>query len=185
VVCIGKNQEGKLEAPGGGFEINQDGPGSFVSCSTWAPRTTELAWDPKQGCTHTSLNRPAGKYLVFLTSKEGSGIHDWKWVELKDDQSKVEADLTMDPARLGDLEVKVDPNFKTKSVHCTPLDVDGRLPLPDVETILSQWTSGKIDNGKAVIQGLREGKYQINAGKVTKEVEVIAGKRVEVEIKGP
>jgi hypothetical protein len=190
VGCLGKNPKGQLEAPGVGFEL---GKGNMsATCSTWAPRNTKLAWDQKTGSgTHKHTNRPAGRYLVYLRGRAGpqkdgpinyEGYHDWKWVELKDDKSKVTVDLTIDPSNQGNLEVQVTGSPKDAVVTYLPLDADGRLPLPEAHRYFSASSSAKLEGGKAIIRGLREGKYQVACGGATADVEVKRATTVTVKM---
>ena len=170
--CLGKSPDGKLEDPGVGAKTDAS-PGGGTNL-TWKPRNTTLRWDAKSGSgSHQHVNRPPGRYLVYLRSgrsdPSGSQTHyegycDWKWVELRDEKSPVVADLEIAPANQGTLEVVVHGSTKESSVVYVPLDDDGQLPLAGAHYYLSGTSSAKIDDGKAVIRGLREGKYQVAMG---------------------
>jgi hypothetical protein len=185
VGTLGKNAKGELDAPTVGSEV---GKGTMAMTS----RNTRLAWDDKSGSgTHKHTNRPPGRYLVYLRGRAGpqkggliecEGYHDWKWVEIKDDKSKVTVDLTIDPSNQGNLEVQVAGAPKDAVVTYLPLDADGRLPFPDAHRYVSISSSAKLDNGKALIRGLREGKYQVACGDATMDVEVKRAATVPVKL---
>jgi hypothetical protein len=89
------------------------------------------------------------------------GYYDWKWVELKDAASKVTLDLAVDPSRLGELEVSLPTGSKQWIVVYVPVDEEGQLPLPAALTYRMLSSSALVEDDRAVIRNLREGKYQI------------------------
>ncbi len=199
VGCLGRNPEGKLEAPGIGLKL--DGPSSSGTCLTWKPRNTTLSWDAKANrLTHKHVNRPPGWYLVYVRGNRRDlprggfsydGYYDWKWVEIKGDKSKVTVDLTIDPGNLGTVEVTLSGPTKASAVTYLPLDENGQMPFPDAHGYKSASSSAKIEGGKAVIRGLREGKYQIAVGPwqhgtllpaAKADVEVKRGSTTRVEL---
>ena len=182
VGCLGKDPKGQLECPGVGFPVNQGA--SSATCTTWKPRNTTLSWKDKTGGMHRHTARPPGHYLVFLRGRtegadDSEGFYDWKWVELKDDKSKVTADLTIDFAKLGTLEVAVPGAANDSLVSYCPLDASGKLPL-DVHFFLQ--AAAKVQGGKAVIRLLREGKYQVECNGAKAEVQVKPGMTAKVEL---
>lgn len=190
VGCLGNNPKGEPEAPWVGFKL----PASKTSatCTTWAPRNTTLTWDSKTGGTHKHTNRPAGYYLVFVRGKPGvkgnglvetEGFYDWKWIELKEGKASVAVDLIIDPANQGTLEVQAPGAAKDASVAYLPLDTQGRLPLRNADPSTAGVASAKLDGGKAVIRGLREGKYQVAVGNTKADVEVKRGTTVKIELR--
>ena len=207
--CLGKSPDGRLESPGVGTKTDAS-PGGGTSL-TWKPRNTTLRWDGKsRSGTHQHVNRPPGRYLVYLRGGSSDpsssevhyeGYYDWKWVEIQDEKSAVVADLQIDPANLGTLEVAVKGPTKESSVVYLPLDDDGQLPFPGAHYQFSRTSNAKIEDGKAVIRGLREGKYQVAMGpwqqgarshdgktvlemlpSVTADVEVKRGTTVRVQL---
>ncbi len=173
VGCLGKNSEGKLEGPGTGFKLSSSA--ISASSTSWKPRSSYLSWDQKtQRLIHKHINRPPGWYLVSVRGSRpdshggGSfklsrgGYYDWKWVKIKEDAADVTVDLAIDPSNLGTVEVTLrGPTKKSAYVTYLPLDENGQLPYPEAHAYLSSTSSAKIEGGKAVIRGLREGKYQI------------------------
>ncbi len=183
VGCLGKNKGGKLESPGAGFPVSLDEPSGSVTCTTWKPRNTSLTWDKKTGLSHKSTNRPAGAYLVFVKNEES--LFDWKWVELKDDSAKITADLAIDPAQLGSLEVNVIGEApKNSSVYCLPLNDQGEIPVRDELGNFAPLSS-KIEAGKATIRQIRAGKYQLGLFRTTVTAEVKAGATTKVDLVVP
>ena len=192
VGCLGKNSEGKLESPGAGFPVSLDEPSSSATCLSWKPRNTTLAWDKKIGLSHKHTNRPAGHYLVFV--KNEKVFFDSKWVELKDDSSKVTADLSIDPAKLGSVEVSwVGRVPKDSWITCVPLDEKGELPLAAALAESSfVWAPIKanIDNGPELVGKFRdgkfrEGKYQFGLLGAKVVAEIKAGVTTKVELEPP
>ena len=200
VGCLGKNQEGKLEGPGAGFKL--DGSSHRTTCMTWKPRNSTLAWDKAAGHgSHRHVNRPPGHYLVYLRGNRTKGkyghlgyqgYYDWKWVELKDDRSEVNVDLTMDLQNVGSVEVTLRGETTEKVVTYLPLDEQGKLPLPewDCHRYMGFSCSAAIEDGKAVVKDLRPGKYQFaitlrdaRGPSVAKaDVEVQRGTTAKVEL---
>jgi hypothetical protein len=187
VGCLGKGPNGQFECPGVGFKLGEGT--SSATCTTWKPRNTTLAWKDKASGTHRHTARPPGQYLVFLRGRpdgadltaDSEGFYDWKWVELKDADSKVTVDLTIDLTKLGNVEVSVPGAADDSMVSYYPLDTNGKLPLPDVHSSLQAFA--KVRGGKAMIHLLREGKYQMACNGAKADVEVKAGMTVKTELK--
>ncbi|MBI3464117.1 MAG: hypothetical protein HY000_13830 [Planctomycetes bacterium] len=196
VGCLGRSPEGKLEGPGVSLELG--GSGRWATSTTWKPRNSTLAQDEKGRLTHKHVNRPLGKYLVYCRSTtvasdgtvQHEGYYDWKWVQIKDVKSKVPVDLTIDPSNSGMVEVTVDGPTKESSVTYLPLDEEGQLPLPEAHAYVSV-SGAKLEGGKAIIRGLREGKYQVAMGpwqpgtrlpSVKATVEVKRGSTTKVQL---
>jgi len=202
VGCLGRNPEGKMEGPAPGFKL--DGSVDSVMATTLQRRNSVLLRDKKTGIlAHKHVNRPPGWYLVYVRgnrrdSPDGrithEGYYDWKWVEIKEDKLKVTVDLTVDPGNSGTVEVTLSGPTKESSVTYLPLDENGQLPFPDAHSYLQRTSSAKIEGGKAVIRGLREGKYQVAKGpwqgdtrlpSVTADVEVKQGSTTKVVLARP
>ncbi len=151
VGCLGRNQAGKLENPTTSFPFERhppDGTADSTYAEEVARRITNLGVDFNQQIYHSHINRPPGHYLVFITGPpanapadffqwpkgKGEGYYDWKSVEVKDDRSKVVADLSVDPQKLGALAVTASPSgeaTRATNLICVPLDASGKLPLPE------------------------------------------------------
>jgi hypothetical protein len=203
VDCLGKNAEGKLETPGAGIKL--DGSCSFGNCLTWKPRNSLVRWDEKTSTgIHKHINRPPGPYLVFArashdvpTGSEGvsesvfDGYFDAQWVEIKAAGESVTADLSIEPGAAGTLEVAVLGGGNQSAVVCVPLDAQGQLPLPDAVYYLQGTCGSKLENGKAVVRVLREGKYRVAIGPwqpntllpaAAADVDVKRGQTAQVEL---
>jgi hypothetical protein len=173
VECLGQNPDGQLEAPGAGIKL--DGSCSYGNCLTWKPRNSLVRWDDVRGAgTHKHINRPPGQYLVLARASHDAppgaegmsesvfdGYFDAKWVEIKVAGESVTADLSIELAAAGSLEVAVAGGGKASTVVCVPLDAQGQLPLPEAIHYLQGTCGAKLENGKTVIRVLREGKYRV------------------------
>ncbi len=203
--CLGLNPQGKFENPRIGFQL---GGGVQLDRSTsentgrnYPPRFSSVAWDEEAGrVSHKHVNRPPGHYLVYVRGRSkpnqngrtfSEGYYDWKWVELKNDKSKAQVDLTVDPDNTGSLEVSLPDGVTAQKLSYLPLDDQGKLPLPEVECHYHVWSTSmaKFEDGKAKIKSLRPGKYQLatlrRVGRVMTakaEVEVKRGETVTVEL---
>ena len=203
VGCVGKNTEGKLEAPGAGIKL--DGSCSFGNCLTWKPRSSLVRWDEKSNTgLHKHINRPPGHYLVFARAShdvpagsEGvsesvfDGFFDAKWVQIKVAGESVATDLSVEPDAVGTLEVAAPGGGNEPAVVCVPLDAQGQVPLPEAVYYLQGTCSAKLENGKAVVRVLREGKYRVAIGPwqpdtllpaAAADVEVKRGQTARVEL---
>jgi len=189
--CLGKGPKGELEAPSVGFKLGDTTSGTST---TWSPRDSTLAWDEKTGGTHKHINRPPGRYLVYLRGRtvpadggsgliEYEGYFDWKWVELKDTKSSLTVNLTIDPSNQGSLEVRVPAAAKATKITYLPLDADDSLPLADADRYMDVTSSAKLEDGKATIRWLREGKYRLSSNKAKADIEVKRGTTTKIELK--
>ena len=189
--CLGRNKAGKLEGPGAGFKL--DGSSHRTTCTTWKPRNSTLAWDKAAGHgSHKHVNRPPGHYLVYLRGNRTKGKHgriayqgyyDWQWIELRDDKSKVNVDLTIDPQNVGSVQVSIRGETTEKVVTYLPLDEEGKLPLPewDCHRYVVFSSSVAIEDGKAVVQYLRPGRYQFAIARRRTKGSFAAKADVEVQ----
>ena len=197
--CMGLNPQGELEAEGAGFKLGSSAGGRSTDMKH-PPRFSSAAWDEEAGRgSHKHVNRPPGHYLVCVRGRSNpdqngrasyGGCYDWKWVELKNDKSKVKVDLTIDPDNTGSLEVSLPDGVTAKSVSYLPLDDQGKLPLPEVECHYQvQFTRmAKLEDGKAEIKSLRPGKYQLATLRRDRNPEVgyfgfVISAKAEVEVK--
>jgi hypothetical protein len=202
VDCLGKNPKGDLECPGAGIKL--DGSSAFANSTTWKPRNSLVRWDQKtMSGIHKHINRPPGAYLVLArashNASSGSGMSevlfdgyfDAKWVQIKAAGESVAADLSIEPEAMGALEITVRGGSKERAVVCVPLDAQGQLPLPGAVYYLQSSCGAKLENGKAVVRFLREGKYQVAIGPwqpgtllpaAKADVEVKRGQTARVEL---
>jgi hypothetical protein len=172
ITCYGLGPKGKLEGPGGGLPAR--GPGSVTSL-TWKPRNTRLSVDRSGAWTHEHTSRPPGRYLLALSGNraahpDGSvtyqGIYDWKWIDLKQEDTTIEVNLTYDPARLGRLEVEVAGAGPDARVSYVPVEPDGRDSLPGLLGYTRFTMGSPVVQGKATVRDLREGSYRIDVSPV-------------------
>jgi len=193
VACLGKSPAGKLERRSAGIDLTA--PGTSFWAGSGKPRETLVKWT-KQGrhLTHRHINRPCGKYLVSVRGHERKtpdgmltyeGYYDWKWIELTADQLDATVNLALDPTRLGTLEVTVHGARGDARVAYVPLDESGQLAFPEATRFLIWISSATVQNGKAVIRWLRQGKYQIAVSGAMTTAEVKAGQTTKVDLTVP
>ncbi len=201
VGCLGQDPKGSLESPAVGIDLRQTG--GTMSCTTWKPRNTSVSWNKKtRRLTHQHSNRPPGRYLVYVRENhllphgelECQGYFDWKWVDLTATKPNATVNLTVDPSRLGTLEVTVVGPTKETAITYIPLDEAGAPPPPQVHYYWQDASAAKLTSGKTLIKGLREGTYQVGLGpwqrgtgapSTTANVTVMRGTTVKVELNAP
>jgi hypothetical protein len=147
-----------------------------------APRVTVLNWTPKTGITFKHSRLPAGWCLVYV--RVGDWYVDWKWVDLKDDQARVKVDFAFDPAQAGTVELTA-PRTETTAT-LVPLDGDGQIPFARAAEAIQGINRVDLKAGKAVLKGLRPGKYRFTAGNgAAADVEVKKGQTAKAELVPP
>lgn len=175
---VGREPDGKVVSDGAGTKVFEDGSGGVRSL-TFPPRTAGVRiekFTPRFDFT----NLPPGRYLVF--ARGGAGAAVWEWVDVAAG-GRVEKNLTLDPAKGGTVEVKLSAG--ERDVRLVPTDLGA--PPPD-EIFLSQLSfsldlRGEPKDGTATIPHVPAGKYQVRAGSLRADVEVMAGKTATVEVK--
>jgi hypothetical protein len=181
---LGQDTGGKPHSSHCGFSLQ---PGTSAFISSLASR---LESSEKGGITFRHGSVPPGTYLVLLAWDDRP--HDWRWVEVKG-PADVRADLSLDPAALGDLEVALPAGAKERHVYLLPLDKDGRLPdkagrasalalqvgnyLPGARALAPK------DQDKVTFRGLRAGPYRVVSGEATADAAVKAGQTAQVTLK--
>ena len=202
--CRGINHLWDFASSGSSFDVSlpmQPSNRLSVGGSSGPPTTrqfkSELFADGTAGISYKHLNHRPGRYLVYVGGHPpgkrdtfDEDIYDWQWVELKNEKTKVIADLTVDPRRLGTLEVMVRGNVsdtRFKGLRFTPLDPMGRVPLPDSDDFDSNSVgfSASVKQGKPTMQRLREGKYRVAFDDSTAEATVKAGETTKVTLRVP
>lgn len=178
--CLYKTPSGRIEDSGIGSTIVRDGPPVWVTNRYYRPRVTALAWNPKTGCRFRHGNLRAGRYLVYVRS--GPFYYDWRWVQVRGGKERVRIDLTVDPARAGTLEVRLQNMEETTRVSFLPLDAAGRVAFFDPNAAFTRLSSTESVDGKALFEGLRAGRYRVTAGNVQREVTIKAGETTSVTL---
>jgi len=184
-----KDQElwvGYLGLPTGGQMISDSAGGSAFESGgggsrsmSYAPRTAGVRFE-KFTPLFDFTNLPPGRYLVYARLKDGPT--QWKWVDVAAD-GRANADITLDAANVGTVEVKLPDGVK--EARLLPADLGN--PAPDSRftdrLIRALELKGEAKDGQATIANVPPGKYQVHAGKFRGEVEVAVGKTAMVELK--
>jgi hypothetical protein len=154
------------------------GGGGGVRSMSFQPRTATLRFE-KFTPVFDFTNLPPGRYLIFARVKDGPTT--WSWVELPAD-GRVTADIKLDAARTGTVEVKVPAD--ERDARLVPTDLTpppGDRFLDSLANMLD--LDGEAKDGVVKIAGVPAGKYQVRAGRHQADVEVVAGKTATVELK--
>lgn len=145
--------------------------------ATLFPAKTPAAFD--------FVRLPPGRYLVAARLADGPST--WTWVEVKPGGTPSVA-LTLDPARIGTVEVKVPAGAK-EQIQLLPADAgteDKELKFLNGANFLLRYIAEPKD-GTATVRNVAPGKYEVKGwfgGKPhTATVEVAAGKTAAVELK--
>jgi hypothetical protein len=146
---------------------------------SFQPRMATLRYEkftPKFDFT----NLPPGRYLVHARVKDGPTA--WTWVDVPAG-GKVTADINLDGVKLGSVEVRLPSDESDVRLVPTQLGTP-----PPSERFLDQLAfsmdlEADAKDGVAKIANVPAGKYQVRAGRLRAEVEVVAGKTATVELK--
>jgi hypothetical protein len=178
--------------PLGGTEIQLGEP---IEPPRWAqadhdhPRITNLiagnGKDVPSRYEHSKLT--PNRYLVFASLKDGPAA--WKWVNVLP-TSTIAADLTIDAAHTGGVEVTVPSEVLGGSkVHLVPAEEPGQ-PAPGPQLFMAIALHMRLEREvkarKVLYTNLAPGRYEIRAGGQSRFVDIIAGKTLELDFeKGP
>lgn len=163
----------------GGQAFGDEGDGGGVRSTSFAPRTASVRFE-KFTPRFDFTNLPPGRYLLFARVKGGPAA--WNWVEVAAG-GRVNADLKLDEKNVGTVEVKLAPG--QNEVRLVPADLGSPPPGEDFRDALafSLDLRAEAKDGKAVVEHVPAGKYQVRAGRLRADVEVTAGKTATVELK--
>lgn len=132
---------------------------------------------------HTKL--PPGRYLVFATIADGPTV--WKWLDLPAGGMLTE-NFVLDASKTGGAQVSVPPEM-TGKVTFGPADAADKPPLESGLFVGVAFHTVRKDAdivaGKALVENLAPGKYEVRAGELRGFVEIVAGKRVDVALMPP
>lgn len=163
----------------GGQIFGDDGSGGGVRSMSFEPRIATVRFEkftPKFDFT----NLPPGRYLVFARVKDGPSA--WTWTDLPAG-GKVTADVKLDAAKVGSVEVKLPAD--EREARLVPTDLG--MPPPGERFLdqlaYSMYLDAEAKDGVAKIGNVPAGKYQVRAGRLRGEVEVVVGKTATVELK--
>lgn len=159
--------------------FGDDGSGGGVRSTTFAPRAATVRFE-KFTPLYDFTNLPPGRYLVHARVKDGPV--GWEWAEVAAG-GRVTADLELDAAKAGSVEVKLPAS--ERRARLVPGDLG--TPPPDqrfLERMAFHLELGaEAKDGVAKIANVPAGKYLVLAGDLRADVEVAAGKTVTVEPK--
>jgi hypothetical protein len=145
--------------------------------------TTLIAGDGKNVPSryeHSKLT--PGRYLTFAMLKNGPAA--WKWVDIGE-RTTEKADLTIDAAKVGGLEVTA-PIGSLSKIQLAPADDPRRHPIDGtlLELIAMQLKLEQdIVARKALFKNLGPGRYEVRdkASGQVRVVEIVAGKTIELD----
>ncbi|MCI0701275.1 MAG: hypothetical protein L0241_09375 [Planctomycetia bacterium] len=151
------------------------------------PRITTLAAGDGQSrpTRYAHLKLPPGRYLLSATITTGGPIV-WKWVEIPANGMLTE-NFTLDLTKLGGVEINA-PAGSTGDVYMIPADDPTRPPMDATHfaVIANQMRLKKpVLAGKAVFENLTPGKYEVRIDGERRMVEIVAGKKVELDYAPP
>jgi hypothetical protein len=164
---------------GGGQVFGDDGSGGGIRSFSFRPRMATVRFE-KFTPRFDFTNLPPGRYLVYARVKDGPAA--WAWTDVAAG-AKVTADLKLDAAKTGTVEVKLSAD--AREARLVPMDL-GTPPPSD--RFLDHLAFGlhldaEAKDGVATIKGVPAGKYQVRSGFLRGDVEVTAGKTTTVELK--
>jgi hypothetical protein len=180
VSYTGLTADGKVVSDGVGSQTD----GGAARSMTNKPRAATL--NPgKNPAAFDFTKLPPGRYLVAARLKDGPSA--WAWVEVKPGGTP-SAELKLDPAKVGTVEVKLPAGAKERVV-LTPADPDaekaGLEYVNSVSFVLDY--SAEPKDGKATIPNVAPGAYTVRFWSGGKEhnttVTVEPGKTAAAEIK--
>jgi hypothetical protein len=126
---------------------------------------------------HTRLT--PGRYIVFARLKNGPAV--WQWVDVRE-QTTRKIDLILDAQQTGGLEVLA-PVGALGKVQLAP--ADPLRPQMDESLLMALALQLGLEQDlvlrKALYKNLGPGTYLVRVGAETRQVEVVAGKTVEVD----
>jgi hypothetical protein len=176
---VGKGADGKPYSNMAGVTISANSPGGGATSMTFAPQLTSLT-NTKAGPGYRHTKLAPGEYVVYV--RRGDGLAAWKKVTVKEGDQLTE-DLTIDPAKLGDVEVTL-PDEEAKD------DFEWQVALIPVQAVTPDLNFGygfagaeaKKGQKTITVKGVLAGKYKVVRGKSEGEVEVVAGKSTAVTL---
>lgn len=175
----GQGADGKPHSNMAGTTFSSDG-GAFVESLTFKPQITGLDSRGRDNPAYWHTHMPPGDYVVYIL--RGGVPAAWKKVTVKaGDQQTV--DLTIDPTKTGELTVTL-PDAETKDAASWPLRlIPAGIDLPGIEWHYA-FQAAEVKKGQktVTVKGVPAGKYQATRGQSKGEVEVTAGKSVEVTL---
>jgi hypothetical protein len=162
----------------GGQAVGDEGGFGGMRSLSFEPRAATLQFE-KFTPVFDFTNLPPGRYLVFARVKDGPTT--WTWVDLAAG-GRASADIKLDAVKMGSVEVKVPADERDAQLVPTDLTPPpGDRFLDSLANMLD--LDGEAKDGVVKIAGVPAGKYQVRAGSLRADVEVVAGKSATVELK--
>ena len=143
------------------------------------PRATSVIVTSTGELRYDHVRLVPGRYLLYAKLINGPSV--WKWVDVTAN-GQHDNPLTLDPAQLGSVEVKL-PAEVTDLVQLIPLD-DSAKPatIPDVTLSFSLRYEAMPAKGLAKLAKIAAGKYRVIAGTRNGTVEVKPGMTAAVDL---
>jgi len=176
---VGKGADGKHYSNMAGSSISADNPGGGATSLTFAPQLTSLS-NTKAGLIYRHTKLAPGEYVFYV--RRGDGLAAWKKVAVKQGDQLSE-DLTIDPAKLGDLVVTLPDEEANDEFEWQVALIPAAAVSPDLN-----WGYGfsgaeaKKGQKTITVKGVLAGRYKVVRGKSEGEVEVVAGKSTAVTL---
>jgi hypothetical protein len=176
---VGRDVDGQLYSNSAGANVSPDGGGGLTNLS-FEPQITGLTNDKEHGPGYRHLKMKPGEYLIYVTRNAATA--DWKKIQVKEgDQLAI--DLTIDPAKCGDLVVTLPDEEANDKFEWGVLVVPKIEGMPDLSGQFG--FSGepvKMGTKTVTIKGVLAGKYRVARGKSEADAEVVAGKSTAVTL---
>ncbi len=142
--------------------------------------STLVASQGDKPARYEHIHLAPGRYLVYAAIDGGPAA--WKWIDLGPD-GKVTADLAIDAAKVGSLEVKVGEGLGD-TVRLAPADEPGKRVPPGLilGIALSLNLEQKVTDGAVKFDKLGPGRYEVLAGDASEIVEIKPGETATVTL---
>ncbi|MBA4189388.1 MAG: hypothetical protein C0467_15435 [Planctomycetaceae bacterium] len=174
---VGQLADGKVISDSAGSTAFDTGGGG-VRSQTYAPRMAGLRFE-KHVAKFDFVNLPPGRYLVHARLSDGPA--GWVWANVAAGD-RITTDLKLEAFKLGTVEVKVPT--RVNEVRLVPTDLG--TPPPDANFLRTLANTldlkGKAMDGVAKITNVPVGKYQVRAGDLQADIEVVVDETVKVEL---
>lgn len=172
---IGTSKAGKRVSNLAGTGWSDDG---YAASTTHEPRVTTVVFDKGTArAQHVKLE--PGRYFHYLVLNRSFLVGEWVDVEA---DSQIEATLAIDSSDAGSLEVAT---ASDRRVHLVPVDVlEGvdESKLNAMSLAYSMGLSAKPEDGKAVFDPIRPGKYILVTDKEEQTVEIAPGESKSIAL---
>lgn len=148
---------------------------SKVTCTTWKPRNTSVAFDPGKGCSFRHDAVPPGSYLLYVKLTEIRGgqsavrMSDWQVVRVTSDKARISATLSLSSALCGTLAVTAPGRSGLNGVFVTPSGNDGKELIPGIGGAADVGVEADLGPNGVTISGLRAGSYSVKVRRIHRQ----------------